>query len=51
MRRPIWNAQQVAPIKKIEDAKKLSNRIYYNPPKAKYSLKTNARVYMGRKKC
>jgi hypothetical protein len=51
MRRLIWNAQQMAPIKKIEAATKCSNRRYYKPPKAEYSLKTNARVDLGHKKC
>jgi hypothetical protein len=51
MRRPIWNAQQMAPIKKIEAATKCSNRRCHKPPKAEYSLKTNARVDLGRKKC
>jgi hypothetical protein len=51
MRRLIWKAQQMAPIKKIEATTKCSNRRYYNPPKVEYSLKTNARVDLGHKKC
>jgi hypothetical protein len=41
----------MAPIKKIEAATKFSNRIYYKLLKAEYSLKTNARVDLGHKKC
>jgi hypothetical protein len=51
MKMPIWNAQQMAPIKKIEAATKCSNRRYNKPPKAEYTMKTNARVDLGRMKC
>jgi hypothetical protein len=46
MRRSIWNAQHMAPIKKIEDATKFSNRRFHKPPKAKYPMKIKTRIDM-----
>jgi hypothetical protein len=46
MKMPIWNAQQMAPNKKIDNRScyKMLPQEDYKPPKAEYSMKIKTRV-------